>query len=223
METQNSRTLEEVRIIEDKSELINWLRYEAGSSNPDYFHAETKGGWKLQQVPEEYAELLLFFRNSKISFYLELGLGNGGSFALNTLYLSEKLKYAVGVDNLSYGYMIGQNEFEIQSYINKINLKTAQINFKKLSTDQYFERIKTSIISFDAIFIDADHSYNGVKKDYINALRFLNKGGYLIFHDINSKACPGVVRVWNEIKSKPYKNIWEFIHSDTCGIGVVKL
>jgi predicted O-methyltransferase YrrM len=81
----------------------------------------------------------------------------------------------------------------------------------------FFEKDAKEFPKFDTIFIDGDHSYDGVKFDFDNALPLLEEGGIIIFHDIASKACPGVVQLWEEIKTE---RSLEFIHSDTCGIGV---
>ena len=49
--------------------------------------------------------------------------------------------------------------------------------------------------SIDVLFVDADHSYTGVKKDYEAWFIKVKPGGYFIFHD----CCPdttGVSQVW---------------------------
>lgn len=206
-----------------KAELINYLRHEAGSSNPDYFHAKKTGGMKLQQVPEEYAELLLVLKNYGSESYLALGVGNGGSFAMECFFMKETLKKAFEVDNLAYGSLIGQNEIEVLSFIENVRpfvSDKCNLRFYKETTDEYFSHVVEDL-KFDVIFIDADHSYEGVKKDYDNSLRHINDGGLIIFHDINSDACPGIKRIWADVKKN--NKHWEFIHSNTCGIGIVKI
>jgi predicted O-methyltransferase YrrM len=49
----------------------------------------------------------------------------------------------------------------------------------------------------DLVFIDADHSYEGVKNDTEKALRMLAPGGILLWHDFAAKS-PGVVRYIQE-------------------------
>lgn len=200
-----------------KAELILWLRHEAGSSNPTYFHANKDGGLKLQQVPEEYTDLLLFLKARKIKTYLELGIGNGGSFSVACFFMQETLEKAVAVDDFSYKELIGQSSTELNKFIEMIQVD-ADINFINATTDQFFKSINPSH-KFDCIFIDADHSYEAARKDYYNSLEHINKGGIIIFHDINSDACPGIKRLWQEVKQG--KASHEFIASKTCGIGVV--
>lgn len=202
-----------------KEQLINYLRYEAGSSNPKYFHAVKEGRMKLQQVPEEYAELLLLLKGFNAETYLALGIGNGGSFAMECFFMNETLKSAIAVDCLAYKDLgIGQNELEIQDYISLIDGEIKK-EFINSTTDTFFTITQGR---FDVIFIDADHSYEGARKDYDNSLKHINKGGIIIFHDINSDACPGIKRLWSEAK-KDHSTYKEFIHSKTCGIGVIQV
>ncbi|MES2395658.1 MAG: class I SAM-dependent methyltransferase [Bacteroidota bacterium] len=206
-----------------KQELIDYLRHEAGSSNQDYFHAKKTGGLKLQQVPEEYAELLLALKGYGAESYLSLGVGNGGSFAMECFFMQKSLTNAIEIDNLAYGAQIGQNEKEILDFIEiarPFMNKDCNLQFYKQTTDVYFNQLSKTA-KFDVIFIDADHSYEGVKKDYDNSLNHINKGGLIIFHDVNSDACPGIKRIWSDVK-KQYRH-WEFIHSKTCGIGVIQI
>lgn len=204
--------------------LTNWLKYDAGSSNPDYFGAIRKheGSLKLQQVPEEYSRLLLLMKSHKAKSYLELGIGNGGSFAMACFMMQETLENADAVDCLAYRNLgIGQNEIEILNFIENIKpfMKTQFVDFHNETTDDFFE---TNEKKYDLIMVDADHSYEGVRKDFVNAQKHINENGLIIFHDIASKACPGIIRIWKEIKSEVPEMCTEFIHGENCGIGVLK-
>ena len=78
----------------------------------------------------------------------------------------------------------------------------------------------------DFLFIDGDHSYEGVKKDWVMYSRFVKRGGLIAFHDIcehSTVANCEVNRFWNEIK-KNYKT-WNCVDpSDTTwgGIGILE-
>lgn len=207
----------------DKTRLEDWVRNEAGSSQPDYFYCNTPGNLTLQQIPEEYAELLSIFKNSNIESYLELGVANGGSFFINSIFLQNTAKKLYCVDNLAYkDTHVQQTESKILSKVNKLKEMFPDKTFKfyNSTTDDYF---KTSRDYFDCIFIDADHSYEGVKKDFENALNHVNENGILIFHDI-ANAETGVKKLWNEIKDN-FKDNKEFCFTKAnwynCGIGVL--
>jgi predicted O-methyltransferase YrrM len=53
----------------------------------------------------------------------------------------------------------------------------------------------------DLVFVDADHSYEGVKNDTEKALRMLGPGGILLWHDFAAKS-PGVVRYIKEFSQQ---------------------
>lgn len=92
---------------------------------------------------------------------------------------------------------------------------------------QQFEK-KLAGRKLDFLFIDGDHSYDGVKKDFEFYSRFVRKGGLVGFHDIvKREELPdiGVYRFWNEIK-EGYRH-HEFIETSaerrTIGIGALYL
>jgi len=207
-----------------------WLSFDAGCSLPEYFGAH-KGtlGLELQQVPEEYSQLLCWFREQKFEDYLELGVGRGGSFLLNVAFQS-RLKHAVCVDNSEYWKDDQKKSIEEKVKWLKENTNTS-VTFYDQSTDDYFADYIQGP-KYDCIFIDADHSYEGVKKDFNNALRDIRNGGYIIFHDINSSSCPGVMKIWEEVGvlanslndlSQCVTDVKTFIHGNNCGIGIIQI
>jgi cephalosporin hydroxylase len=76
----------------------------------------------------------------------------------------------------------------------------------------------------DLLFIDGDHSYEGVKQDWEMYSPLVGQGGLIIFHDIVEHTkipeCQ-VDRLWNELK--PEHKHEEFCASDRgwAGIGVI--
>ena len=57
-----------------------------------------------------------------------------------------------------------------------------------MTSDKYFEKMRLAdegekLENFDLIFIDGLHTHNQSMKDFENALRNLNKGGCIAFHD----------------------------------------
>jgi predicted O-methyltransferase YrrM len=52
----------------------------------------------------------------------------------------------------------------------------------RMTSDRFFSQNKNM---FDVIFVDGLHVYEQVYKDIINSLKFLNKNGYIICHDMN--------------------------------------
>lgn len=89
--------------------------------------------------------------------YLELGIYDATTIS----EIAKIVDYAVGVDCL-----------DLRKYYN--------FNFIQSSTDDFF---KNNTETFDIIFIDADHTFDSVKKDFENALNILNKHGIIFLHD----------------------------------------
>jgi len=197
-------------------EFVKWIKYNAGSSNTKYFKTKKLGGLKLQQVPKEYANV--FFEIFKINpkSYLEIGIGNGGSWLTYSFLLRRSLKISHAVDNLEYAKFIRQKSDDFEYIRNYLKKHIDNVEFYNSDSKLFLD---SNDNMYDVIFIDGDHTYEGVKSDFIKSIRHINKGGIVIFHDIISVGSPGVAQFWNEFKFKyKYK---EFIFSNTCGMGIL--
>lgn len=79
--------------------------------------------------------------------------------------------------------------------------------------------------ALDYLFIDGDHSYEGVKCDFGMYGPKVRKGGLIAVHDIVDGApekVGGVPRFWREIKSQyRHTEIIKNRDQDSCGIGVL--
>lgn len=79
----------------------------------------------------------------------------------------------------------------------------------------------------DFLFIDGDHSYEGVKQDFEMYSPFVKPGGLIAFHDINDTQRHrdrnvNVAKFWNEIKNDPRFDAVEFNSNlDWAGIGLL--
>jgi predicted O-methyltransferase YrrM len=77
----------------------------------------------------------------------------------------------------------------------------------------------------DLLFIDGDHTYDGVKHDFHLYAPLVRKGGVVAFHDIaehpRDTGCE-VSRFWNETKQQyPYEEIVEDRNQGWAGIGIL--
>lgn len=125
------------------------------------------------QVYEEL-EILYFYLKSKMPYnFLEIGFGYGGTFQLLSS-ISTGVKVSVDcnrIDNeISRAVINEKNTFFVDgiSYDNTV-----------------FEKVKNISNEYDLIFIDGNHSYESVKKDFEIYKCLKSNDGIIIFHDID--------------------------------------
>ncbi len=163
--------------------------------------------FNIEQKPEEYKPFLDFlFDNSKKKYALEIGSNYGGT-ACGLCHIFENvitldIKHHENFDKLKqlfphYQYIIGDSR-----------------------SNDILELFKRMNIKFDFIFIDGDHSYEGVKNDYEKYKNLLASDGYIGFHDIiesseNKNNNIFVHQLWNELKETYPDNHSFFCNSDT--------
>lgn len=155
-------------------------------------------GLKMWQYPNQLSKFAEFIHQLSIDSYLEIGCRWGGTF----IFINEILR---------------RNTPSLKSYacdlINKSQLLQEYSSFREFEylenpsthLSKYFREIKPTMV-----FIDGDHTYNGVKNDYL-IFEDIPETKYLIFHDIANDNCPGVVAFWNEIKNNKNYDSIEFI------------
>jgi len=140
---------------------------------------------------EHYSNLIKWLiKLTNCQNYLELGV----QFGENIKEISKNVKMCVGVDI-------------IDGVKNKDN-----INFYNMSTSDFFSINENN---FDIIFIDANHDFEEVKKDFNNSLKILNKYGIIIIHDtdpiteklLDSKYCSDSYKIVDYISSHDNLNI----------------
>ncbi|WP_051283996.1 class I SAM-dependent methyltransferase [Desulforegula conservatrix] len=182
------------------------------------------------QIKSEIHELLEILKNSGANNLLEIGSANGGTLFLFSGCVRPNAKL-VGID-VPFGrfkttYSIARRAL-FKSFIGKKQkLRIIERNSQDISTLTVAERF-ISGRKFDFIFIDGDHSLEGVKKDFELYSHIVKDGGLICFHDIVHHP-PGTVShaaevdvFWNSIKSG-YDHL-EIIESDSQiwgGIGVI--
>jgi cephalosporin hydroxylase len=147
---------------------------------------ENGGGLLIWQYPNQFSKYLLLLQQQNINSYIEIGCRWGGTFVLTNEYLKmfNKNINTVAIDI-------------IDSPVNNYCLLNDNVEFIKIDSRSNEFKIYIENNKFDIVFIDGDHSYEGVKNDYEVSK---NSGKIFVFHDISSDACPGVVNFWNELK-----------------------
>lgn len=173
--------------------------------------AKTK--YKIQQIKSEWDWLIDTAISNRCDLnILEIGCYDGGS----SYYLSNYSKVMTTIDN-NDPCRFNPNDF-IWS------------NYKYISGDSHDPRMDEifSQVEWDFVFIDGDHSYEGVKADFNNVLPYLRKNTPVAFHDVvvsdfhHLHGCY-VGEFWNDLKIE-YKatKFDEFItDKEWGGIGIV--
>lgn len=155
---------------------------------------------KIQQRKHEWIRFMnLLNEYGEIDTALEIGCYDGGT----TVGLSHFCKTFTTID-------LNPIRFDINTIRSRCNYTYYSAN--STSTD-----IKTKIYDankkLDLLFLDGDHTYEGVKKDYENFSPLVRSGGIIAFHDIvdseyhrNAKCF--VNKFWTEVKvNKTYTEI----------------
>jgi len=149
------------------------------------------------QYPNQFSKFLVELSHHKIENYLEIGVRHGGTFIIINEYLEKflPLKKAVGVD-ICYSSSVVAYQ--------KINPKAEFLQADSTSGD--FKKYLDEAGEFDLVLIDGDHDEIPCRKDFE---LMKDRAKIIVFHDIVSNACPGVVKVWQEMKEK-YSERYDF-------------
>jgi cephalosporin hydroxylase len=146
---------------------------------------------------------------SQSSTYLEIGSYAGGSASL--VASNEKVKNVYSVD---LGTPINK-EIPIKNVNNFKNKNCEYLYFQGSSFDQNtIDVVKTTVGKVDILFIDGDHSYNGVLNDFKNYSDMVKNGGYIVFDDyMDNIYSPEVNGAVDYIISNLLDNNYEIIGS----------
>jgi len=164
----------------------------------------------LMQVPTEFADYLLtLVRQRAIKTALEVGVWHGASSYLTCAVLQRM--------NSDAEYHMA----DIEDYTMGFDKFSEHLNLAKHipSTSSDFEGR-----AFDLVFIDGDHSYGGVHRDYLCVGRHARQ--IVAFHDIHGHEFDqlggGPVRFWSEFRTTQADRmtVCEFMHSQTAWMGI---
>lgn len=181
------------------------------------------------QKPHELSLLISYLqRRPKAETVLEIGTCNGGTLWL-WCYLAAKDALIISLDLPGGAFGGGYDEQMIpllESYARKT--QTLELIRGDSHTEEALE-VTTKLLGgreVDLLFIDGDHTYEGVKKDWEMYSPLVRPGGIVVFHDIvEHESAPDcqVDRLWNELKQK-YRHE-EFCSPDRgwAGIGVIHI
>ena len=182
---------------------------------------------KPTQVKYEIAKLLEIVGELRPRVVLEIGTAGGGTLFLFTRAADPNAKI-ISIDLPGGPFGGGYPKWKVSFYKSFARGGQRIYLLRRDSHDpRTLEKVKEILggEKVDFLFIDGDHTYEGVKKDFEMYSPLVRKGGIIAFHDI----CPHppetkceVSRFWNEVKRRyRYLEIVEDWNQKWAGIGVL--
>jgi len=178
------------------------------------------------QVKSEITKLTNIVKDKKPKTVVEIGTCNGGTLFLLSTAADPEAKI-ISID-LPYGqFGGGYPEWAGRLYKNFASDKQSIHLIKEDShKEETVEKLRTIIgkSKIDVLFIDGDHSYEGVKRDFQLYSGLVRKGGIIALHDVavhKDEKCT-VNLFWDELKkSHKTMDIIEDPKQGWGGIGIV--
>jgi len=157
------------------------------------------------QVKEEILILLKLLVRVQPRAILEIGTATGGTFFLFSRVASSNAT-VISVDLPGPPFGGGYSEWRIPLY-KSFSWGRQKITLIKADSHnpRTLEAIKEILSDrrLDFLFIDGDHSYEGVKRDFEMYAKLVRLGGMVAFHDIvpgSTYLVGGVPEFWSEVK-----------------------
>ncbi len=159
------------------------------------------------QVHDEILELVKILDNIKPKVVLEIGTANGGTLFLFS-HVASRDATLISVDLPAGMFGGGYPTWKIPLY-KSFALSNQRIHLIRADSQEQstLERVKSILNGreIEFLFIDGDHRYKGVKKDFEIYSPLVKEGGIIAFHDIvpgPREDVGGVPEFWEGIKSE---------------------
>ena len=184
----------------------------------------------MTQLRSEIKSLAAMVRELRPERILEIGTSAGGTFFLWTRLAGEEATL-ISIDLPPSWALDDPKEVMMRNLFQNFRRGGQSLHF--LRRDSHLPETRRDILailagrSVDFLFIDGDHSYDGVRQDFLDYGPIVRPGGIIAFHDIvNHSAGLGgeVHRFWAEIR-KDYEGM-DLVHDrqqDGFGIGVIRV
>lgn len=178
------------------------------------------------QIRNELTELAGMVKDEDPSIVMEIGTANGGTFYVLARYLdytSTLISLDLPGGEFGGGYSEDLVPF-FENFAEDKELAFFRENSHDIKTKRRIEK-HLSGKKIDFLFIDGDHTYEGVKQDYEMYKPLVSGDGIIAFHDIVSgplEKVGGVPDFWSEIKKSFYsREIVKSWDQEGYGIGVI--
>jgi len=186
------------------------------------------------QIPQEFLSLLEIVKKKKPNVVMEIGTAKGGAlFCFARMAADDATIVSVDLmdGELGGGFSAGYPTWKVpiyQAFAKKG--QTMSLVRQDSHSEETLGKVKGILDGkqVDFLFIDGDHTYEGVKKDFEMYSPLVRKGGVVAFHDVaphaSDESCGGVKYFWKEIKNYyPFREFIQDINQEGCGVGVLFL
>jgi len=152
-------------------------------------------GLQIWQYPIQFSKYLVFLSQFHIQSHLEIGVAYGGAFVFSAEYLKR-----FNPSLTSYCIDVVSPSLLVECYSRK-----RDFSYLTSKSSDLYERIDPQT-NFDLVFIDGDHSREGVMRDFELVK---DKADIIAFHDIVNFKTFGAIEAWDDVKNN-YGNVYDF-------------
>jgi cephalosporin hydroxylase len=196
----------------------------------DFAFTAAGGLLKLQQIPSEIIQLCEFFRQRQPKTVVEIGTAHGGTLFL-WCRLAPPEAAIISLDLPGGIHGGGYPPWKSRLY-KRFPLPTQELHL--LTGDSHKPEMLAQLRAIlpgdgkvDFLFIDGDHTYDGVRADFEMYSGLVRPGGLIVFHDIckhpDELNCQ-VDRFWQDVKKgRRVRELVENWNQGCFGIGVIEV
>ncbi len=165
---------------------------------PESLHRFCGGGLRIWQYPAQFGPYLACVAGLGVESYLELGVRHGGSFVATVEVLDRfrPLAFAVGVDIIPCPSLAAYARLNPRARFECLNTQGAG-----------FGAFVESLGRADLVFIDSHHEEPQCRRELAALLPHANM---VAMHDVANVGCPGIGRVWADVKASADFECFEF-------------
>ena len=199
---------------QDLNDLVDYVVRPNGIINPT-------------QHKSEILQLLMLLKTKQPSALLEIGTANGGTLFLFTHVASDNAQI-ISVD-LPGGIHGGGYPFWKIPLYKSFPMRGQTMSLVRANShhENTLETVRDLLRRerVDFLFIDGDHTYEGVTRDFQMYRQIVKPGGIIAFHDIvphRKEMRTEVDKLWSELKTQyRYDEFVETATQEKYGIGVI--
>jgi predicted O-methyltransferase YrrM len=193
-----------------------------------YSSEAAEGFLRPVQIPGEIEQALALVERIKPSFVLEIGTARGGTFFLFSRAASDDA-LLISLDLPAGQYGGGYAKWKTHLF-RRLLLPGQRAHFVRANSHDpaSLEAVKLALGGnlLDLLYIDGDHTYEGVKSDFEMYHSLVRPDGLIVFHDVavhEERLNCHVRELWDELKGRyPQIEIIQDSGQGWAGIGILQ-